>query len=133
MSSKVAATRSGDVAVLTIDNPPVNALSSAVRAALADAIDEAVANDAVRAIVLTAVGRNFSAGADIREFELPPKPPHLVDVVQRIEDAPKPVVAALQGNVLGCGCELALGCHYLVAAPGTRAGHPEVNVGLMAG
>ncbi|HZW74303.1 MAG TPA: 3-hydroxyacyl-CoA dehydrogenase NAD-binding domain-containing protein, partial [Caldimonas sp.] len=133
MNPKVAASRSGDVAVLTIDNPPVNALSAAVRAALADAIEEAVANDAVRAIVLAAAGKNFSAGADIREFDLPAKPPHLVDVVQRIEDAPKPVIAALQGNVLGGGCELALGCHYRVAAPGTRAGHPEVNVGLMAG
>ena len=133
MSSVVAASRSGDIAVLTIDNPPVNALSSAVRAALADAIEEAVANDALRAIVLTAAGRDFSAGADIREYELPLKPPHLADVIQRIEDAPKPVIAALHGNVLGGGCELALGCHYRVAAPGTRAGHPEVNLGLMAG
>ena len=133
MSAGVAATRSGDVAVLTIDNPPVNALSQPVRAALVDAIDEAVADESVRAIVLAGAGNTFSAGADIREFEAALKPPHLVDVIQRIEDAPKPVIAALHGNVLGGGCELALGCHYRVAAGGTRAGHPEVNLGLLPG
>ena len=133
MSGKVVVSRSGEIAVLTIDNPPVNALSSAVRTALMAAIEDAIANDSLRAIVLAGAGPNFSAGADIREFERPARPPHLVDVVQRIEDAAKPVIAALHGNVLGGGCELALGCHYRVAAPGTRAGHPEVNLGLMPG
>jgi 3-hydroxyacyl-CoA dehydrogenase len=129
----VSLKRDGPVALITLDNPPVNALSQSVRAALVAAIDEAVANDSVRAIVLAAAGSNFSAGADIREFDLAPRPPHLVDVIQRIEDAPKPVIAALHGNVLGGGCELAVGCHYRIAAPGTRAGHPEVNLGLMPG
>ena len=77
--------------------------------------------------------RSFCAGADIREFDLPPQPPHLTDVIQRFADAPKPVVAALHGNALGGGCELAAGCHYRVAARGARIGLPEVNLGLLPG
>jgi len=129
----VTLARDSDIAIVTIDHPPVNALSQAVRAALVAAIEEAVADDEVRAIVLMGSGRAFSAGADIREFDLAPQPPHLVDIVQRIEDAPKPVIAALHGDVLGGGCELALGCHYRVAAPGTQAGLPEVSLGLLPG
>src|SRR2546425_479489 len=75
----------------------------------------------------------FCAGADIREFDLPPQPPHLTDVIQRFEDATKPVVAALHGNALGGGCELADGCHYRVATRGTKIGLPEVNLGLLPG
>ena len=125
--------RDGEIAIVTIDHPPINALSQPVRGALVAAIERALADDEVRAIVLAASGRAFCAGADLREFDLAPQPPHLVDVVQRIEDAPKPVVAALHGDVLGGGCELALGCHYRVAAAGTRAGLPEVNLGLLPG
>jgi 3-hydroxyacyl-CoA dehydrogenase len=133
MSASVAMSRSGEVAVLTIDNPPVNALSQPVRAALLAAVDEAVADEGVRAIVLACAGNTFCAGADIREFDAALQPPHLVDVIQGIEDAPKPVIAALHGSVLGGGCELAIGCHYRVAARGTRAGHPEVDLGLLPG
>src|SRR5207245_399749 len=78
-------------------------------------------------------GKSFCAGADIREFDLPPQPPHLTDVIQRFADAAKPVVAALHGNALGGGCELAAGCHYRVAARGTKIGLPEVNLGLLPG
>jgi 3-hydroxyacyl-CoA dehydrogenase len=133
MSAGVATSRSGELAVLTLDNPPVNALSQPVRAALIAAIEEAVADASVRAIILAGAGSSFSAATDISEFDLPPRPPHLVDVIQRIEDAPKPVIAALLGHVLGGGCELALGCHYRVAVRGTRAAMPEVNLGLLPG
>jgi len=125
--------RDGEIAIVTIDHPQVNALSQPVRAALVAAIEKVLVDDEVRAIVVACAGRTFCAGADIREFDLAPQPPHLVDIVQRIEDAPKPVVAALHGDVLGGGCELALGCHYRVAAPGTRAGLPEVTLGLLPG
>ncbi len=126
-------TRDAGVAVIVIDKPPVNALSRDVRAALVEALDEAVADDSVRAIVVACAGNTFCAGADIREFDLPPQPPHLTDVIQRFEDAGKPVVAALHGNALGGGCELAAGCHYRVAARGTKIGLPEVNLGLLPG
>jgi 3-hydroxyacyl-CoA dehydrogenase len=129
----VLLTRDAGVAVIVIDKPPVNALSRDVRAALVEALDEAVGDDSVRAIVVACAGNTFCAGADIREFDLPPQPPHLTDVIQRFEDAGKPVVAALHGNALGGGCELAAGCHYRVAARGTKIGLPEVNLGLLPG
>ena len=132
-SSVVSLAREGAVAVITVDHPPVNALSSAVRAGLVDALDAALADDAVRAIVVACAGDTFCAGADIREFDLPPQPPHLTDVIQRFADAGKPVIAALHGNALGGGCELAAGCHYRIAAAGTRIGLPEVNLGLLPG
>jgi 3-hydroxyacyl-CoA dehydrogenase len=121
------------MALITIDHPPVNALSKDVRAGLIAALEEALADPGVRAIVLASVGASFCAGADIREFEGAPQPPHLTDVIQRFEDSPKPVVAALHGSVLGGGCELAAGCHYRVAAGDTRVGLPEVNLGLLPG
>lgn len=129
----VSLERDGELALITIDHPPVNALSKDVRAGLVEALDEAVADDSVRAIVVACAGSTFCAGADIREFDLPPQPPHLTDVIQRFEDAAKPVVAALHGNALGGGCELAAGCHYRVAARGTKIGLPEVNLGLLPG
>ena len=132
-SRVVSLARDSGVAVITIDHPPVNALSKDVRAGLVEALDEALADDAVCAVVVACAGNTFCAGADIREFDLPPQPPHLTDVIQRIEDAGKPVIAALQGNALGGGCELAAGCHYRVAARGTRIGLPEVNLGLLPG
>src|SRR4029453_8252168 len=89
----VSLTCDGGVALISIDNPPVNALSRDVRAGLVDALDRALDDAAVRAIVVSCSGNTFSAGADIREFELPPQPPHLTDVIQRIEDAGTPVVA----------------------------------------
>src|SRR5205823_10465288 len=129
----VSLSRDGAVALITIDNPPVNALSSDVRAGLIAALDGAIADKAVRAIVLACAGKSFCAGADISEFDLPPQPPHLTDVIQRFADAAKPVVAALHGSGLGGGCELAAGCHYRVAARGTKIGLPEVNLGLLPG
>ena len=95
-SPVVSLTRDGAVALITIDNPPVNALSSDVRAGLVVALDEAVADSTVRAIVLTCAGKTFCAGADIREFDLPPQPPHLTDVIQRFADSSKPVVAVVR-------------------------------------
>lgn len=132
-SPVVTLARDGAVAVITIDHPPVNALSSDVRAGLLSALDAAAADESVRAIVLACAGPTFCAGADIREFDLPPQPPHLTDVIQRFADAPKPVIAALHGNALGGGCELAAGCHYRIAVRGTKIGLPEVNLGLLPG
>jgi 3-hydroxyacyl-CoA dehydrogenase len=132
-SSVVTLARDGAVAVITIDHPPVNALSRDVRAGLLTALDAAAGDENVRAIVLACAGATFCAGADIREFDLPPQPPHLTDVIQRFADAAKPVIAALHGNALGGGCELAAGCHYRIAMRGTRIGLPEVNLGLLPG
>ena len=130
---KVSLTCDGVVALIGIDNPPVNALSRDVRAELVDALDRALEDAGARAIVVAGSGNTFCTGADIREFDLPLQPPHLPDVIQRFEDAGKPVVAALYGSALGGGCELAAGCHYRVAARGTRIGFPEVNLGLLPG
>ena len=132
-SQPVSLTREDNVALITIDNPPVNALSRDVRTGLVGALERALADDAARAIVLLCAGRSFCAGADIREFDQPPQPPHLADVIQRFENAAKPVVVALHGRALGGGCELAAGCHYRVAARGARIGLPEVNLGLLPG
>ncbi len=133
MSDVVNVTRDGDVAVVTIDNPPVNALGHAVRSGVAEAM-ASLRNDAsVKAVVLACAGRTFSAGADITEFGRPPQPPALIEMINAVEDMPKPVVAALHGTVLGGGFEVALGCHYRVAAPGTRVGLPEVKLGILPG
>ena len=125
-------TRDG-VAIISIDNPPVNALSQAVRAGLVERLEAALADDGVAAIVLACRGRTFIAGADIREFGQPPQPPHLPDVVLALDAAHKPVVAALHGTALGGGLEIAMGCHYRVAAAGARLGLPEVTLGLLPG
>ena len=123
----------GEVALVTIDNPPVNALKHEVRAGLVEAF-ERVRNDAgVKAAVLACAGRTFSAGADISEFGKPRRSPGLIEAIETIESTPKPVVAALHGTPLGGGFELALGCHYRVAAPGTRVGLPEIKLGLLPG
>lgn len=125
--------RDGDIAVITVDNPPVNALSAAVRAGLADAAVRLAADAGARAAVLCCAGRSFIAGADISEFGKPPVPPALPDVIGAIERCGKPVIAALHGTVLGGGLEVALGCHARVAVPGTRLGLPEVTLGLLPG
>ena len=123
----------GEIAVVTIDNPPVNALKHEVRAGLIEAFQR-VKNDAgVKAAVLACAGRTFSAGADISEFGKPRRSPGLIEVIETIESVGKPVVAALHGTPLGGGFELALGCHYRVAAPGTRVGLPEIKLGLLPG
>jgi 3-hydroxyacyl-CoA dehydrogenase len=125
--------RVGEVAVVTCDNPPVNALKHEVRAGLVEAFRQAGADPAVRAIVLACAGRTFFAGADITEFGKPPQEPGLLEVIDLVEATPKPVVAALHGTTLGGGLELALGCHFRIAAPGARIGLPEIKLGLLPG
>jgi 3-hydroxyacyl-CoA dehydrogenase len=133
VSAPSAVTRDGDVAVFTFDNPPVNALARPVRAALLEAIETLDADPRVRAIVLSGAGRNFVAGADVREFDRPPAEPFLPAVLARLEACGKPVVAALQGATLGGGAETALACHYRCAAGDLQFGFPEVNLGLLPG
>jgi len=125
--------RRDKVLVVTIDHPPVNALSADVRRGLADALDAAQADDAIRAVLIVGAGRNFIAGADIREFGKPIVPPSLPDVCERIESGTKPVVVALHGATLGGGLEVALAAHYRLAVPGTKLGLPEVTLGLLPG
>jgi 3-hydroxyacyl-CoA dehydrogenase len=125
--------RDGDVAVFTFDNPPVNALSQPVRAALLDAAVALDADPAVRAIVLAGAGRGFVAGADVREFDRPPAEPLLPAVLSRLEACEKPVVAALHGATLGGGAETALACHYRCASGDLQLGFPEVSLGLLPG
>ncbi|MDF0601372.1 3-hydroxyacyl-CoA dehydrogenase NAD-binding domain-containing protein [Psychromarinibacter sp. C21-152] len=120
------------IAVLRIDNPPVNVISHAVRSGIVDAIDRATA-DGARGAVLTGAGRCFVAGSDLSEFGKPIAAPELPDVIRSIEAAPFPVVAATHGVALGGGLELALGCDYRIAAPGTMLGLPEVSLGLVPG
>ncbi|MAF48839.1 MAG: 3-hydroxyacyl-CoA dehydrogenase NAD-binding domain-containing protein [Rhodospirillales bacterium] len=135
MADLVHLENQGDIAVITIDNPPVNPMSSAVCIGLAERFAEAAADDSVVGIVLTGAGRAFVAGADIREFGKPrPKgAPGLRDVAMQIEDCDKPVVAAINGACAGGGLELALGCHYRLAAPKAQIGLPEVKLGLVPG
>jgi 3-hydroxyacyl-CoA dehydrogenase len=123
----------GEIAILTIDSPPVNALSGAVRQGIARGIAQAVADPSVRAVVLACAGRTFIAGADITEFGKPMQEPSLHGVILAIEGASKPVVAAIHGTALGGGLEVALGCHYRVAVPSARLGLPEVKLGLLPG
>ncbi|WP_029031209.1 3-hydroxyacyl-CoA dehydrogenase NAD-binding domain-containing protein [Salinarimonas rosea] len=125
--------RKGDIAVVTLDNPPVNATSAALRAGLVDAIDRACADAQVRAIVLLCAGRTFVAGADVSEFGKPRAEPTLQDVVATVEGASKPVVAAVHGTALGGGFELAMACHHRIATPEAAFGLPEVSLGLVPG
>ena len=133
MPGLVETRRDGGVAVIVIDNPPVNALNINVRAGLIDALERAKSDTAVHAVVLACAGRTFIAGADITEFDKPPKPPGTSDVIAALDAMPKPVVAALHGTALGGGLEIALGCHYRIAAPTTRLGLPEIKLGLIPG
>ena len=126
--------RQGDVAVIRMNNPPVNALGHALRTGLETAFAEANADPAVKAIVLTGTGRFFSAGADITEFASGMKEPFLPQVIDKIEASAKPVVAAVNGTALGGGLELALGCHYRVAGKDVRQlGLPEIKLGIIPG
>ncbi|MFY8054857.1 MAG: 3-hydroxyacyl-CoA dehydrogenase NAD-binding domain-containing protein [Limnohabitans sp.] len=125
----------GDVAVISLNNPPVNGLGLATRQAIADGVEKAVADKAVKAIVLTGQGKAFSGGADIREFGSPKaiQEPNLLSVIALIENCSKPVVAAVHTVAMGGGLELALGCHYRMAAPGANIALPEVKIGLIPG
>ncbi|MDE8348808.1 MAG: 3-hydroxyacyl-CoA dehydrogenase NAD-binding domain-containing protein [Acidocella sp.] len=121
------------VALILADNPPVNALGHAVREGLVAAVRQAVADNAVQAIVLGCKGRTFFAGADITEFGKPLMQPGLQEVIAQLETSPKPVVAAIFGTALGGGLEIALGCHFRVARADARMGLPEVKLGLLPG
>jgi 3-hydroxyacyl-CoA dehydrogenase len=131
--SVVELCREDEIAVVLVDNPPVNALKHEVRVGLMEAFSQARDDPAVAAIVLACAGRTFIAGADITEFDKPPKPPHLSEVIALMETIAKPVVAAIHGTALGGGFEIALGCHFRVAAPGARVGLPEIKLGLIPG
>ena len=125
--------RRGRVAVLTVNNPPVNALSRHVRQGLHDGLGQAAADPGVQAVVITCAGRTFIAGADITEFGKPPADPPLHAVLDLIEGSAKPVVAAIHGTALGGGLEVTLACHYRVGVKGARFGLPEVKLGLLPG
>lgn len=131
--SPIATELHDDVLVIVSNNPPVNALGAAVRIGLDAGIKEALANDAVKAVVIRCDGRTFFAGADITEFTKPPVMPQLPEVVDTIEACPKPVIAAIHGTALGGGCEVTLGCHYRIAVPSAKIGTPEVKLGLLPG
>lgn len=123
----------GGVFVVTIDNPPVNALGVDVRRGLVAAIEAAEADSAAAAVLIAGAGRNFIAGADIREFGKTPQPPSLPEVCLKIENCTKPVIAAIHGAALGGGLEVALSAHYRIAAPSGKLGLPEVQLGLLPG
>jgi len=133
ITSSVDLDRRGRVAVLTVNNPPVNALSQPVRQGLRDGIKQAIADAGVAAVVIVCGGRSFIAGADITEFGKPPREPGLHEVLDLFEGSPKPVVAAVHGTALGGGLEVALACHYRVGVKAARFGLPEVKLGLLPG
>ena len=125
----------GDVAVITMDNPPVNGLGYTTRLGITDGLTKANADASVKSIVLTGSGKAFSGGADIKEFGSPKAlaEPNLLSVIIMLENSPKPVIAAIHTVCMGGGLELALGCHYRIAAPGCSVALPEVKLGLIPG
>jgi enoyl-CoA hydratase/carnithine racemase len=123
----------GDIAIVSLDSPPVNALSAPLRGAIVGGLQRAHADPAVAAIVLICAGRTFIAGADISELGKPPRPPSFEDMIAALENGPKPVIAAIHGSALGGGLETALLCHYRVAVPSAKLGLPEVHLGLLPG
>jgi 3-hydroxyacyl-CoA dehydrogenase len=129
----VSVHREKDIAIILVDNPPVNALKHAVRFGILEAMRAAAADADVRAIVLSAKGRTFMAGADISEFGKPLAAPSLPEVIAFMETVEKPLVAAVFGTPLGGGLEITFGCHFRVAAPGTRLGLPEIKLGIIPG
>jgi len=129
----VSTDRKGAVAVIRLDNPPVNALGHGLRLGIASALKAAEEDAGVKAVVLVGNGRCFSAGADITEFGKPPQSPNLADLIVAIEASPKPVVAAIHGTTLGGGLELALACHARVAAKDAKLGLPEIKLGILPG
>src|SRR4051812_36754686 len=121
------------IAVITLNNPPVNGLGNALRAGIMECLNKADADPAVKAVVLIGSAKAFSGGADIREFGKPRLPPDLPEVNDRQDAMKKPLVAAIGGFALGGGLELALGCHYRVALPKSQLGLPEVKLGILPG
>src|SRR4030081_2839549 len=133
VSEVVKLERHDVIAIVTVNNPPVNALSAAVRRGIFESVKSAAADPEVQAIVPPAAARPFTAGADTTEFGKPPQPPGLAEVISELENCPKPIVAAIHGTALGGGLEVALGCHFRVATKDARLGLPEVKLGLLPG
>jgi 3-hydroxyacyl-CoA dehydrogenase len=133
MSPGVRYERRGAVGVITVDNPPVNALSRAVRQGLIDGLMQGLGDEAAKALVVIGAGRTFIAGADIKEFGKPLEPPDLNRVIAGLESAAKPTIAAIHGTALGGGLEVALGCHYRIALASAQVGLPEVKLGILPG
>ena len=133
MNEVVQLERRDIIGIVTVNSPPVNALSAAVRGGILECMKSAITDPEIKAIVLTCAGRTFIAGADITEFGKPPKPPGLQEVLTEMENSPKPIVAAIHGTALGGGLEVALACHFRVATKDARLGLPEVKLGLLPG
>src|SRR5260221_7740674 len=133
MSEVVDLEKRGSVGIITVDSPPVNALSQRVRSGLAKQLAAALEDPEVRSVVLACKGRTFIAGADIKEFGKPPVAPHLGEVIARYDASTKPVVAAIHGTPLGGGLEVALSSGYRVAMPSAKLGLPEVKLGILPG
>jgi len=133
VSELVSFEKQGSVGVITVNNPPVNALAQGVRQGLIEGLARGIDDPGVSAMVIIGGGRTFIAGADIREFGKPPQPPDLHSVLEKIESSPKPVVAAIHGTALGGGLEVCLACHYRVAVAAGQVGLPEVKLGLLPG
>ncbi|MDZ4860480.1 MAG: 3-hydroxyacyl-CoA dehydrogenase NAD-binding domain-containing protein [Candidatus Hydrogenedentes bacterium] len=133
MSQLVTYSRKGAIGFITVDNPPVNALSVGVRRGIVDCLKQGADDADAKALVLICAGRTFIAGADITEFGRPLEEPDLNAVIAALENSPKPVIAAIHGTALGGGLETALGCHYRCAAPSAQVGLPEVKLGIVPG
>ncbi|MCW9032755.1 MAG: 3-hydroxyacyl-CoA dehydrogenase NAD-binding domain-containing protein [Rhodospirillales bacterium] len=133
MSSPVSYERKGNVGVITVNNPPVNALGHAVRQGFANGLKTGLADDGAKALVVIGGGRTFPAGADITEFGKPLQEPGLTEVIDGFENSTKPVIAAVHGTALGGGMEIVLGCHFRVAATTAMCGLPEVKLGIIPG
>jgi 3-hydroxyacyl-CoA dehydrogenase len=133
VSDPVSLHHEKDIALVLVDNPPVNALRHAVRLGILEAMRAAAGDAGIRAIVLSAKGRTFMAGADISEFGKPLASPSLPEVIAFMETVQKPLVAAVFGTPLGGGLEITFGCHFRVAAPSTRLGLPEIKLGIIPG
>ncbi len=133
MTQIVELQRHGDVAVIVVDNPPVNTITAAARAGMTDAMKQVAADPSVRAVLLRTGGNNFFTGADISEFSGPPKEAEYRELWARFENSRVPTIAALHGSALGGGLELALACHFRIATPTAKFTLPEVTLGIIPG
>ncbi len=133
MAEVVTFSKEGNIGIISVNNPPVNALAQAVRAGIKSGVEKGIGDASVAAMIIRCEGRTFIAGADIREFGKPPTEPFLPEVIQVIENSPKPMIAAIHGTALGGGLEICLGCHFRIAVPGAQVGLPEVKLGLLPG
>ena len=133
MTSIVDLQRHDDIAVILVDNPPVNTITAAARAAMTDALKQVAADASISAVILRCAGNNFFTGADINEFSGPPREAEYRELWARFEDLSVPMIAALHGSAIGGGLELALACHYRVATPSARFMLPEVTLGIIPG